>query len=76
MKNIPTILSSLGMLPLNSPVAQTTALTECSVVMLDGRVLGHAHKSSVGRLVDKLRVLKIKGEKVSGSYSHINESRS
>ncbi|XP_034256310.1 DNA-directed RNA polymerase I subunit RPA2 [Thrips palmi] len=64
VKNIPTILSSLGMLPLHSPVAQATALTECSVVMLDGRVLGHVHQNAIGRLVDKLRVLKIKGEKV------------
>lgn len=64
VNNIPTVLSSLGMLPLHSPLAQATALTECSVVMLDGRVLGHVHQNTIGRLVDKLRVLKIKGEKV------------
>lgn len=64
VKNIPTILSSLGMIPLNSPLAQTTVLKECCVVMLDGRILGHVHKNCVGRLVDKLRVLKIKGEQV------------
>ncbi|KAK3916298.1 DNA-directed RNA polymerase I subunit RPA2 [Frankliniella fusca] len=64
VRNIPTILSGLGMLPLNSPVAQTTSLQECCIVMLDGRVLGHIHKNSIGRLVDKLRVLKVNGEKV------------
>lgn len=64
VKNIPQVLSSLGMIPLHSPLTQATALAECSIVMLDGRILGYVHKNTMGRLVDKLRVLKIKGEKV------------
>ena len=62
--NIPSVLVSLGMMPLRG--IRTFALNHKKhyIVMLDGRVLGHVHKSEASRLVSYLRFLKVAGDKV------------
>lgn len=62
--NIPSILVSLGMLPLNGMRTIVLNHNKHYVVLLDGRVLGHVEKSEASRLVDKLRMLKIAGKRV------------
>lgn len=41
------------------------ASNKCYVVMADGKVIGRVPQNIASRLVDKLRLLKIKGEKVN-----------
>lgn len=60
LANIPKVLTNLGMLPLTS--TQTHNLKETYTVLLDGKILGHVQKNIAGRLVDKLRIKKIRGE--------------
>ncbi|KAJ9588284.1 hypothetical protein L9F63_018336 [Diploptera punctata] len=61
--NIPLVLMALGMIPLNG-VKIVLNHNKYYIVMLDGRVLGHVMKSEAARFVDKLRVLKIAGQRV------------
>lgn len=63
VSKLPSLLASLGMQPWNTSGMIPNKF--CYVTMLDGRVIGHVPAMIAGRLVDKLRVLKIKGEKVS-----------
>uniref|UniRef100_A0A1B6CSM5 DNA-directed RNA polymerase subunit beta n=1 Tax=Clastoptera arizonana TaxID=38151 RepID=A0A1B6CSM5_9HEMI len=61
LKHLPEVLTSLGTLPLeycSLPAAS------CYIVMLDGRLVGRVPKTAAHRLVEKLRVLKIKGKVV------------
>lgn len=58
--NVPAVLTNLGMLPLTSNNSHD--LKDSYTVHLDGRILGHVQKNIAGRLVDKLRIKKIKGE--------------
>ncbi|KAF6208467.1 hypothetical protein GE061_016923, partial [Apolygus lucorum] len=62
LAKLPAVLASLGMIPLNEP--NFMIKEKCFTTMLDGRVLGKVPQRSVGRLVDKLRMLKIEGVKV------------
>uniref|UniRef100_A0A146LJQ4 DNA-directed RNA polymerase subunit beta n=1 Tax=Lygus hesperus TaxID=30085 RepID=A0A146LJQ4_LYGHE len=62
LAKLPAMLASLGMIPLNEP--NILSKDKCFTVMLDGRVLGKVPQRSAGRLVDKLRMLKIEGLKV------------
>ena len=38
---------------------------DCYVTVLDGRVLGYVYKNDAAKIVDRLRLLKIEGHKVS-----------
>lgn len=60
--NIPAVLTNLGMTTLSSN--QLHNLKDFYTVMLDGRILGHVRKNIASRLVDKLRIKKIKGQEV------------
>ncbi|XP_021941491.1 DNA-directed RNA polymerase I subunit RPA2 [Zootermopsis nevadensis] len=62
--NIPSLLVSLGMVPLKGVRLIALNHNEQFVVLLDGRVLGHVEKREARRLVDKLRFLKIVGKRV------------
>lgn len=62
--NIPSLLTSLGMVPLKGVRLITPNHNEHYVVLLDGRVLGHVEKREAHRLVDKLRIFKIDGKRV------------
>lgn len=62
--NIPSLLTSLGMVPLKGVRLITLNHNEHYVVLLDGRVLGHVEKREAHRLVDKLRIFKIDGKRV------------
>ncbi|CAH1407605.1 unnamed protein product [Nezara viridula] len=62
VSKLPSLLVSLGMQPWNASGKIPNKL--CYVTMLDGRVVGHVPYMIAGRVVDKLRLLKIKGEKV------------
>nr|CAD7405467.1 unnamed protein product [Timema poppensis] len=64
VSNIPAVLIALGMSPLNANVIRSHTVSECYVVMLDGRVLGHVVKGEAPDLVKKLRFLKIQGKKL------------
>lgn len=59
---IPLVLSNLGMIPVNSSLADE--IVDTFVVMLEGRIIGYVRHSEAGRIVDKLRLLKIAGEKI------------
>lgn len=65
MEQLPSLLVSLGMQPLSA--VRMVPVRLCYVTMLDGRVIGHIHHALAARLVDKLRILKIKGEQVPKS---------
>ncbi|KAG7209552.1 hypothetical protein KM043_015631 [Ampulex compressa] len=58
--NIPTVLLDLGMIPL----AIAENWKEAYSVMLDGKLIGLIDDNIISRLVDKLRLLKIKGEEI------------
>uniref|UniRef100_X1YWB5 DNA-directed RNA polymerase subunit beta n=1 Tax=Capitella teleta TaxID=283909 RepID=X1YWB5_CAPTE len=55
---LPQLLSSLGMLPMDAPL---TAASEYYNVLLDGKVLGRIHQDSVSNVADRLRALKVTG---------------
>jgi hypothetical protein len=62
LAQIPSVLVSLGMLPL-TPVIQSIP-EQALMVMLDGRIVGYILDQIATSLVPKLRMLKIVGEKV------------
>lgn len=62
VKNIPLVLTELGMVPLK--YAGTLDLNKSYVVQLDGKIVGYVPSTIAARLVDKLRLFKIKGKKV------------
>ncbi|XP_014601550.1 PREDICTED: DNA-directed RNA polymerase I subunit RPA2 [Polistes canadensis] len=57
---IPTVLLDLGMIPINFADDWKDSYT----VMLDGKLIGLIDDNAINRAVDKLRILKIKGEEV------------
>lgn len=62
LKNIPSVLISLGMVPLNSNAVAN--VSNCYSVLLDGKRLGFVNKNIAGRFTDKLRLKKTVGEEV------------
>lgn len=62
LESLPFVLVELGMVPIQNVLVQAINLKHHYVAQLDGKILGYIHKSDASRLVDKLRVLKIKGE--------------
>lgn len=62
VKNIPLILTELGMIPLNC--AHMIDAKDSYVVQLDGKIIGYALKKNAPRIADKLRLFKIKGKTV------------
>ncbi|KAJ8953551.1 hypothetical protein NQ318_002971 [Aromia moschata] len=62
VRNIPLVLTDLGMVPLK--YAATLDVKASYAVQLDGRIVGYVAGDVAGRLVDKLRLLKIKGRSV------------
>lgn len=60
LENIPHVLANLGMTPITSPAHVKHQYT----VLLDGRILGYVPKNIAPRLVDKLRIKKIKGTEI------------
>lgn len=62
--NIPKILIEMGMVPISNTTNIKLNFKEYYNTQLDGRIIGYVSKKIVGRLVDKLRLLKIKGEKI------------
>uniref|UniRef100_A0A182Y5R7 DNA-directed RNA polymerase subunit beta n=1 Tax=Anopheles stephensi TaxID=30069 RepID=A0A182Y5R7_ANOST len=60
--NIPTTLAALGMLPVGTETLRTVPNAGCYVVMLEGKLLGWLPRTIAGRVVQKLRLLKIDGE--------------
>jgi hypothetical protein len=69
---LPSVLASLGMQPLTG--VSMVSPKQCYIAMLDGRVIGRVPHNTAHRLVDKLRILKIKGEKVFCFFT-INTNR-
>lgn len=61
VENIPKVLASLGMIPLNSARID---LKKYYVVLLEGKVIGHVSKSDADLIAFKLRLLKIEGKEV------------
>lgn len=59
--NIPRVLVKFGMVPLNSLKIN---IKNHFVVLLEGKVLGHISKSIASKVVNELRLLKIKGVEV------------
>lgn len=59
--NVPRILVSLGMIPLNSAIIN---YNKHFVVMLEGKVIGYIEKGMAKHICDELRLLKIKGIQV------------
>ncbi|XP_047106984.1 DNA-directed RNA polymerase I subunit RPA2 isoform X1 [Schistocerca piceifrons] len=64
VSQIPSILVSLGMLPLGSITLCSYNQSQCFVVVLDGRVLGYVPKDAAPSLVQQLRLMKAHGVKV------------
>lgn len=62
VEKIPSVLIELGLVPIQSAMTEVIDLKEYYVTQLDGRILGYVKKLNARRMVDKLRVLKIKGE--------------
>ncbi|KAK9507538.1 hypothetical protein O3M35_007371 [Rhynocoris fuscipes] len=62
VSKLPEILAKLGMQPIDG--IGMVAANKCYTTMLDGKVIGRVPLNIASRLVDKLRMLKIKGEKV------------
>ncbi|KAJ8929577.1 hypothetical protein NQ314_017741 [Rhamnusium bicolor] len=62
VKNIPIVLTEYGMVPLK--YSDTLDLKNSYVVQLDGRIIGYVPSNIAARLVDKLRLFKIKGKTV------------
>lgn len=62
--NVPSVLVSLGMVPLKGVRLFALNHNEQFVVMLDGKVLGHVERNEAQSLVYKLRMLKIDGKRV------------
>ena len=54
------VLADLGMIPIENTLAKVAPTTYH--VLLDGKVLGFVAKKDASRIVDKLRILKIKKE--------------
>jgi hypothetical protein len=68
-QHLPEVLASLGLQPLDHDFGVPPSA--CYTVSLDGRVVGRVPHASAARFVDKLRTLKIQGEKVclmNGNY--------
>lgn len=64
LKNIPLVLTNLGMIP-NDEVGNLKLNFKYSyTTMLDGKILGYISSNIIQKFVDKLRLLKIKGEKI------------
>ncbi|XP_054265624.1 DNA-directed RNA polymerase I subunit RPA2 [Macrosteles quadrilineatus] len=61
-QRLPEVLASLGLQPLDHDLGVTPSA--CYVTSLDGRVVGRVPQASTARFVEKLRTLKIQGEKV------------
>ena len=55
------LLCTLGMVPQDGPDMNTN--TQSYEVVLDGKVLGYVAKDQATQLVEKLRTLKVKGQK-------------
>lgn len=62
VRNVVTVLTELGMVELKN--VDTLNLKNCYVVQLDGKVIGYIPSNSASRIIDKLRLFKIKGEVV------------
>ncbi|XP_014250350.1 DNA-directed RNA polymerase I subunit RPA2 [Cimex lectularius] len=62
VSKLPEVLASLGMQPYSG--IRMVSAKHCYITMLDGRVIGYVPHSIAGRLVNKLRIQKIKGDKV------------
>ncbi|XP_050497615.1 DNA-directed RNA polymerase I subunit RPA2 isoform X2 [Diabrotica virgifera virgifera] len=60
VNNIPLVLTELGMKPLKN--ADMIDLKSSYVVQLDGRIIGFVHVNDAARIVQKLRLFKIKGK--------------
>ncbi|CAH1235901.1 unnamed protein product [Diabrotica balteata] len=60
VNNIPLVLTELGMKPLKN--ADMIDLKSSYVVQLDGRIIGYVHINDAARIVQKLRLFKIKGK--------------
>ncbi|XP_015514488.1 DNA-directed RNA polymerase I subunit RPA2 [Neodiprion lecontei] len=58
--NIPSVLLDLGM----SPLATSENIRNLYIVMLDGKVIGRLQANIIEKVVNKLRILKIDGNKV------------
>lgn len=63
VENIPKILIDMGMIPVKN-LNTKIDFKEYYNTQLDGRIIGYVSKKYAARLVDKLRVLKIKGEQI------------
>lgn len=61
LANIPVVLTNLGMTSLSNTIQD---IKDCYTVVLDGKILGYVHQNVASRLVDKLRLKKIKGKEV------------
>uniref|UniRef100_A0A224XGY9 DNA-directed RNA polymerase subunit beta n=1 Tax=Panstrongylus lignarius TaxID=156445 RepID=A0A224XGY9_9HEMI len=61
ISKLPEILTSLGMQPIDG--IGMVAASKCYTTMLDGKIIGRVPQNIAGRVVDKLRIYKIRGEK-------------
>lgn len=62
LANVPAVLTNLGMTPLDT--SSVHDVNKCYTVQLDGYILGYVSTSIANRLVDKLRMKKIKGTEI------------
>lgn len=69
MTILPSVLTSLGMLPLKMMVSTAVPHHSCYVLLLDGCVLGLVPKDSAPEFVKQLRLLKVDGKKVKFTKS-------
>lgn len=60
---LPELFAELGMTPVSETKIDNDFST-CFVVMLEGRIVGRVSDKCASRFVDKLRMLKVRGEKV------------
>lgn len=59
--NIPRVITNYGMIPLNTT---KVSYKKHFVVMLEGKVIGHIHKTMAQQICVELRSLKIQGQQV------------
>ncbi|KRT81951.1 hypothetical protein AMK59_5805, partial [Oryctes borbonicus] len=64
LKNIPLVLTELGMIPYDEVDNLKLNLKNCYTTMLDGKILGFVAFNAIETFVNNLRSLKINGEKV------------
>ncbi|KAI4456625.1 dna-directed rna polymerase i subunit 2 [Holotrichia oblita] len=64
LNNIPLILADLGMIPYDDSDNIKCDFKNCYTTILDGKILGYTPIDTITLFMDKLRLLKVKGDKI------------